>query len=275
MTETPPEETKPPPPEEPQPDEEQPSTPPLGPVEVFIVMISLPLLILAVILFGRSARSAPTATTVLFETFDHGVSRAWSRQDVDHARFKPESATNVEEVMPRSKRVFLGQFGAETVVLTLNDLPSHASVEVAFDLFTIRSWDGNNPETGPDQFQVYFDDEPSPVFSASFTNSAPSPTARQSYPYQYGERDCPGTTGAAETGTLGFDFRETPRNSVYRISTTSAHEASSLRIHFTGFGLSSPIEDESWGLDNVSVTVSSQLEPNPEPEWAANCREVT
>src|SRR5262249_40203650 len=54
-----------------------------------------------------------------------------------------------EDKTPVGDRPFLGQFGNQTVRLSLDDLPSHSHLRVAFDLFTIGSWDGNvNGEFG-------------------------------------------------------------------------------------------------------------------------------
>jgi hypothetical protein len=46
--------------------------------------------------------------------------------------------------------VFLGEFGSQAITLTLQDLPDHSLVTITFDLYLIRSWDGNTlVNTGP------------------------------------------------------------------------------------------------------------------------------
>jgi hypothetical protein len=241
--------------------------PPIGVVERLVALLGLPILLLSVILLGRSAKPSPTANIVRFYSFDSGVSGEWSRDDVGHALFRPR--TESPDLLPTpSKRFFLGPFGAETVDLDLEELPPHQSVTVSLDLFLMGSWDGNQPELGFDRFQIREGDDPDPIFNASFTNAGPGSVTTQSYPYEFREKECPGTTGASEVGTLGFDFRDVPHNSVYRISSSFAHSDDAVRVRFSGAGLN----DESWGIDNVTVSASSQLEPIPEPSWAAQCQ---
>ncbi|HEV2755928.1 MAG TPA: hypothetical protein VG318_09160 [Actinomycetota bacterium] len=246
----------------------------VGVVERLIAVLGLPILLLAVVVLGRSARPEPDARVVRFDTFDDGVGGVWSHQEVTTARFKPTSATQAE-LDPRSKRSFLGPFAAETVDLSLEELPDHAAITITFDFFAIGSWDGNNVENGPDRFQLRADDDDEPFFDASFTNGGPGGITKQSYPFQFTEMRCPGTTGSSEYETLGFDFRSSPHNSVYRITRTFPHRGETLRVRFTGYGLSASSTDESWGLDNVAVTTSTQLEPNPEPDWATQCNPLT
>jgi hypothetical protein len=42
----------------------------------------------------------------------------------------------------------------ETVTLTLNGLAPHTLATVSFDLCVLKSWDGNNPNYGPDRWTV-------------------------------------------------------------------------------------------------------------------------
>jgi hypothetical protein len=37
----------------------------------------------------------------------------------------------------------------ETVTLTLCNLEPHTAASVAFDLYVLKRWDGNNPDYGP------------------------------------------------------------------------------------------------------------------------------
>lgn len=272
-----PEEKDPPPEERPSSPEaapellvehETPAPTKIGKLETFALFLGLIGVAGVGYLYLQSARPTPVATTVKFYTFDHAVGPEWSEDKVAHARFKPITDTPSALPRPESKRFFLGPFGAETVDLDLTDLPSHEAVTVTLDLFLMDTWDGNAPGLGFDRFQIRCCDDPDPTFNASFTNSGPESPTTQSYPFQYGEMECPGTTGASEVGTLGFDARETPHNSVYRISNSFPHSDDTLTIRFSGVGLN----DEHWGLDNVSITTSSQLEPNPQPSWADQCQ---
>jgi hypothetical protein len=66
-------------------------------------------------------------------------------------------------------------------------------------------------------------------------------------------------TGASEINTLGYDFYG---DSVYKLSFTFNHIGDSLKLNFAGFGLQD-VDDESWGLDNVTVSTSSIAIPEP------------
>ena len=57
-------------------------------------------------------------------------------------------------VTPRDSRSFLGEFSDQTITLDLSNLPQHESVSVVFDLFIMRTWDGNYLGHGPDVWQL-------------------------------------------------------------------------------------------------------------------------
>lgn len=157
---------------------------------------------------------------------------------------------------PFGARTFLGEFGNETVSLTLSGLSAHNSLVLEFDLYLIRSWDGSSSGTafdyGNDAFKVSLGDG-TVLLDETFANGNP---AGQSYgplplnPYH---------TGAAETYSLGFVFydgiQQTSQvmDSVYHLSFAFASNTDLLTLNFTGYGLQG-LDDESWGLDNVRVS---------------------
>jgi hypothetical protein len=160
-----------------------------------------------------------------------GVSATWSSGAIDVApsgRYGP----------------FLGQFGNNAVTLTLTGLPAHNSVIVSFKLFIIRTWDGNDTQTGPDFWEFGVSGGPG-FLRTTFSNNPPF--QRQSYPGQY-PSSFPARTGALENNTLGYG------DAVYAIGRTFAHRGSSLTLYFAGSHLQG-LSDESWGLDDVSVAV--------------------
>jgi hypothetical protein len=72
---------------------------------------------------------------------------------------------------PNGRQRFLGEFGGppigkpgdpdwnhtcvdQTVNLSLQDLEPHTKVVVEFDLYILKSWDGNSKAFGPDRFKV-------------------------------------------------------------------------------------------------------------------------
>ncbi len=161
---------------------------------------------------------------------------------------------------PFGPRTFLGEFGNETVSLTLSGLSAYNSLVLEFDLYLIRSWDGSSSGTafdyGNDAFRVSLGDG-TVLLDETFANGNP---AGQSYgplplnPYH---------TGAAETYSLGFEFydgiQQTSQvmDSVYHLSFAFASNTDLLTLNFTGYGLQG-LDDESWGLDNVRVSAVTE-----------------
>lgn len=154
-------------------------------------------------------------------------------------------------------QTFLGRFSGNSACLSLSGLPAHDTVNVSFDLHIIESWDGNGENCcGPDIFNLGVNGGPS-LMSSTF---ALFPGNNQSYPAAYdgmGGPDNAPRTGADENDTLGYSFGG---DSVYRISKTFSHSASSLRLDFTAPGLQG-LSDESWGIDNLTLDLSTVAPP--------------
>lgn len=164
---------------------------------------------------------------------------------------------------PNGQR-FLGEFGGPKIVsgppfvrvtdgvkLTLDGLPKHSSVTIAFDLLVLKSWDGNSPQYGPDRFQLRVIDGPA-LLDTSFSNNKKTATegSFQDYP-TFGSAP---QTGAAAVDRFGYDFFG---DSAYALSFSFPHVAKSVAFAFTsdmyeGKGT----EDESWGLANIVVSVA-------------------
>ena len=173
---------------------------------------------------------------------------------------------------PNRRERFLGEFGGppvgrpgdldwnrtrvdQTVTLSLKGLRPHTRVKASYDLYVLKSWDGNSRQYGPDRLTVRVAGGPV-LLETTFSNN---PKVRedgsyQSYPASNGEiASNPPQMGAASTGTLGYSnfFKD----SVYHLTFTFTHTESALRLEissslFEGKGTA----DESWGLDNVVVS---------------------
>src|SRR5262249_6972249 len=81
-----------------------------------------------------------------------------------------ETVTNIDSTNGTER--FLGELGGpiilntppydrdhfvrvdESIVLSLVKLPSHALMTVSFDLYILKSWDGDSPTFGPDRWRV-------------------------------------------------------------------------------------------------------------------------
>lgn len=172
-----------------------------------------------------------------------------------------------------SGRGFLGRFCNDAKLrLTLGrgspvspeGLGEHKSVTIELDLFIIHSWDGTK---FGDQWSLSVEDGPT-LLRTSFANplkgTADNP---QSFPATFGKATFPARTGAAEVNTLGY-WNVRPRrfgDSVYRLRYTFPHSADSLVFRFAAAGFTGrPLHglgDESWGMDNVRVSVSNEPAP--------------
>ena len=166
-----------------------------------------------------------------------------------------------------SGRSFLGEFNNQNVCLRLDDLPSHTLVTISFDLYIIRSWDGNqvlwpleldtfllpNSPVGPDEWQLHVAGET--LLHTTFSNwdwlGFP-----QAYPGLILDGIYPGRTGAIENNTLGFTFDSYPMDAVYHLIFHLEHIGDLLVLNFSAMGLQ-PMADESWGLDNIKITISA------------------
>ncbi len=180
----------------------------------------------------------------------------------------PEWSDSSRETTPVGARQFLGRFASDTVSLSLTGLPAHTQVSVSFDLFIINSWDGSDLTYGPDRFRSSIGDGifQKQVLDTTFSNvNGPPPVniLPQSYPDSYSSGIThPARTGAAEVDSLGYDiFGDT----VYHITISANHSAGVLSVTYKGLGLGS-LSDESWGIDNVQVDVSTAV---PEPSTYA------
>lgn len=217
---------------------------------------------------------AHAATVPYFNDFQGSVGSEWSNTSIASAPNPDYGGT----------RLFLGEFGNQTVSLSLNGLPTHGFTTVAFSLYLIRSWDGNETTTvnsdplGPDHWTLNVAGGPI-LLNTTFSNGgtigqayAPTPFATGCTGYNLsglpaGEYNP--MTGASECYSLGYTFsslnvKNEHMDSVYDLSFTFPHTSSSVIFNFGANGLQS-LADESWGLDNVRVEVSAV--PVPAAVW--------
>ena len=144
----------------------------------------------------------------------------------------------------------------ESIDLSLDKLPSHGSMTVTFDLNILKSWDGDSPTVGPDRWKVAVAGGPT-LLETTFSNN--HKTSRegsfQSYP-------APGSVpqaGAVAVNTLGYGYWF--GDATYHLTFTFPHTAPAATLTFSSSlfeGKAEPARstrDESWGLDNVRVTV--------------------
>jgi hypothetical protein len=134
--------------------------------------------------------------------------------------------------------------------LILSGLGAHTSVQVSFVAAFLDSWDSRNGSPAPDNLDVYIDGN----LVASYTYNNASGNVI----------DIGGGTVLAQY--VQFDTSVFYSDTIVDMSTdgalTVAHADSSLNVTFRASGAGwQGGSDESWGLDNVSVTIT----PVPEP----------
>lgn len=181
---------------------------------------------------------------------------------------------------PNNAQRFLGEFGGppigipgdrgynhtrvdQTINLSLSNLPAHSALHLAFDLYLLKSWDGNSPAYGPDRFVLSV--AGGPVLLDTTLSNNPKTNTDGSF-QNYPATNSPPWSGAFASNTLGYSgfFHD----SIYRLQYTFAHTGGNVTLKFSsslfeGKGTA----DESWGLDNVIVTtvpLSAANTRNPE-----------
>src|SRR3990172_7892403 len=159
---------------------------------------------------------------------------------------------------------FLRSATGNTVTLTLNSLPTHDTISLAFLFAAIDSLDGTGSFPAGDFFKIVFDG--TTLFSESFANAVPSQI--QSYVPPPGVElarhvdlgfQGPGSYYTDSAYNLGAD----PRFANF------AHTGSSARIDFFIFGEGNQsLDDESWAMDSLRVSATTQAVPVPAAVWS-------
>lgn len=132
----------------------------------------------------------------------------------------------------------------DQLTLTINTIAGRLYT-LEFDLYLIDSWDGSDPTWGQDRFNVKADS--AVLFSEFLDNRMDSPHSSYRNP--------------DEVGHFGFGSREFDRDAIYRgivLEFTANHAQTTLA--FFGSGLQGK-NDESWGIDNVFVTMAAVPTP--------------
>ncbi len=167
---------------------------------------------------------------------------------------------------PKGGRRFLGELGSQAARLTLKGLPPHTETSVYFDLYIIRSWDGNDSRFGPDVFTLSLADGPNLLHTTFYNPYLPERATQrmQAYPGEYpGDHYLP-HTGAVEVDSLGHTMLvnggNAPMDSVYKLSYTFSHHSATLSLDFAAQGLEA-LDNESWGITNVQVSVANPAAP--------------
>ncbi len=158
---------------------------------------------------------------------------------------------------------FLRSATGNTVTFSLSGLPSHDTISLEFLFAAIDSLDGTGAFPAGDFFKIVFDG--TTLFSESFANALP--TQIQSYVPPPGVE-------LARHASLGFTPGGSATSCCYSDSAYNlgadprfanfAHTASTVKIEFFMFGEGNQsLDDESWAMDNLTVSVRTVADPGP------------
>lgn len=208
----------------------------------------------------RFSRASVTAATILAAA----VAANASAETVYYNDFETESSGSewtsyALSTTPLEKRTFLGQFGNETVGLSLTDLPEHEALRITFDLYIIGSWDGNTMP-GPDEWGLRVAGGMT-LLHTTFAVSSPDSGRTQNFPNWIDGPSHAQRTGALESNTMGYTWSNDARpipvqtDAVWRLSIVFPHVGDSVGFEFFARGLQT-LDDEAWGIDNVRVEAS-------------------
>ena len=203
---------------------------------------ALMLLLVGLLAAGSAAMAAP----IYFNDFQGAVGAGWSN-----------TTTSTTPAGCTTCTTYLGQFGNQSVTLTLTGLPTSTQLTISFDEFIIRSWDGNGQMGfGPDT--AAFSIGGANTLTSTFANGQVGNT--QNFPTAGSAAEA----GAAQVDTLGYQFLGQPRDSIYALSFNWFNTNSTQTFTWSASGLQE-LADESWGIDNVSVSSPDAI---PEPGTA-------
>lgn len=213
----------------------------------------------ALILNLMSMNALATSTEVFFTDFDSAIP----------SQINPGSATltgvqgyaGYGPVGNQFGGNFLRSMTGNTVTLSLTGLPTHDTISLSFLFAAIDSLDGTGTFPAGDFFKIVFDGVT--LFSESFANATPDQI--QSYVSLTGVELARhvdlGFSGPGSYYTdSAYNFGADPRFSNF------AHTGSTATIEFFIFGPGNQdLNDESWAMDNLRVSVTTQNETVPEP----------
>jgi hypothetical protein len=122
----------------------------------------------------------------------------------------------------------------------------------AFDLYILKSCDGNNQTYGPDRWSLRVQGGAT-LLDTTFSNNPKTgdDLSQQNYPVA----NSPYQSGAASVNTPGYTFYG---DSIYHLHFSFPHVGDTLALNFSSSLFEGKgTDDESWGLDNVRVSTNS------------------
>ena len=176
------------------------------------------------------------------------------------------AATTTRTPTGAAPATFRGPFQAQTVSLSLAQLPAHAWVRLRFKLLLIGSWDGSSPVWGPDLWSLQVRGGQRLMFTSFGNMGAFVNNNLQSFPDDYPWGRQPAWTGATSKDALHFPklsggstLASELNDSTYPLEVLFPHSAAALVLDFTGIYGDAPQDRQTWGLADVEVVALSSL----------------
>ena len=259
-------------------------------------------LLLAGVVLSAWATCAPAAVTSWYENnFDASSNPIGAGWDPSLPLSRTNTASPFDTDPSRLHTQFLGDFGGQDQVHLHLALPQNvSSVTLSFDVYLLRTWDGEDPRPianhrpgepaalgGPDVFGYGYNGNT--VLEASFSHGAGEQTycPRRASPCISPANGFPGDTtfDYPLLDKLGYAVLLDPHDispnvpqigqemsMVYHLTSTIPYTGSDITFDFFSKGLQvhdpndptdgvARLSDESWGLDNVKVGVMFVPEP--------------
>jgi WD40 repeat protein len=145
-----------------------------------------------------------------------------------------------------------------SAILQLDHLQPHRLLRVRFTLLLLDALTGNSNREHPDLWSLSVGGGPT-LFRTTFDTHHASPPGKhlQSFPDDF-PFDHPAATGAAERGSLGYEYgggSEAPfpqSDLVYHLEVVFPHDANDLELRFSS-DFAKGMPEMGWGLENVTV----------------------
>lgn len=136
---------------------------------------------------------------------------------------------------------FAGRHRTSKLKLALNTTPGE-TYRLRFDFYAIDSWDGSDTTLGPDSFIVLANGDE--IFRETFAHDAGKDF---SYVFPHNERGHYGFAAGAQDGVFrGVQVSFVATQNITTLTFTGEFNGSN----------SGDFDDESWGIDNIAVTVA-------------------
>lgn len=169
--------------------------------------------------------------------------------------YDPQGRANYYKVIPYNGSAVLGNFNGRLVRVILDNLPSHNTIEIKFDLYIQDQWDGDYIRPGfsiPDVWNMSIDNYP--IYATTFSNT----THNQSFPNNY-----TGTVSINPPRSNAWDLTpgvcsgagKKDGSSHYIIEYITSHSSNNMILDMND--ALQPYNElclKSWSIDNIKIT---------------------